>query len=92
MLHKALRSIRKFHGMSINDLSKEIGVSPSYISEIENNKKRIHTDILDAYSRVFVMPISSFYLISESGQGDRPTLNTRMRRKVLKIIHWIATD
>ncbi|MCY4005443.1 MAG: helix-turn-helix transcriptional regulator [Rhodobacteraceae bacterium] len=92
MLYKALKSVRKFHRMSVNEFAQEIGVSPSYISEIENNKKRIHNDILDAYSRVFDMPISSFYLIAESEQGDRPTLNAKIRRKVSKIIHWIAAD
>lgn len=92
MLHDALRYVRKFHQMSANDVAAAIGVSPSYISEIESGKKRIHEDILEAYSRIFEMPVSSIYLIAESKNVSDASMKGAARRKIAKIIKWIAED
>lgn len=92
MLHEALKSVRKFHRMSVQDTATQLGVSTSYISEIENGKKRIHEDILNGYSRVFDLPVSSFYLISESGQSHSGGRKAAISRKISNIIKWIATD
>lgn len=92
MLHKTLRNVRKFHQMSVNQAAAEMGVSPSYISEIENGKKRIHQDILDAYAETFNLPISSFYLIAESSGDEGGARKRSVRRKIANIISWIASD
>ena len=92
MLHNALKSVRKFHKMSVVDTAHKIGVSPSYISELENDKKRIHDDILQAYSRLFNMPVSSLYLIAEAEDEQTNSLKSKARRKVAQIIKWIASD
>jgi len=92
MLHDALRYVRKFHRKSILQTSKEIGVSPSYISEIENGKKRIHNDMLEAYSKAFDMPISAFYLIAESKNSSSTSRKSSVRKKIGRIIEWIAED
>lgn len=92
MLHDALRYIRRFHQMSAQDVAAAIGVSPSYISEIESGKKRIHEDLLEAYSTIFKMPISSIYLIAESEDTTDASAKGAARRKIAKIIKWIAED
>ncbi|MXW93298.1 MAG: helix-turn-helix transcriptional regulator [Rhodospirillaceae bacterium] len=92
VLHNALRYVRKFHRMSVNEVAAEVNLSPSYISEIENGKKRIHQDILQAYGNVFNMPISSFHLIAESIETSNGSRKRAIRRKISKIIEWIAED
>lgn len=92
MLHEALRYVRKFHGMSVNDAAAAMGMSPSHISEIERGKKRIHNDVLEAYSRTFDLPVSAIYLIAESRQADDSTRAGAVKRKITDIMHWIAAD
>lgn len=92
MLHDALRSVRMFHQVSVNDAAAAMDMSPSHISEIERGKKRIHHDVLEAYSKAFKMPISSFYLIAESGEQTDKTSIGAAKRKIAKIIRWIAED
>jgi len=40
MIHNALVAIRKYHGISQSDLSIKLGISNSYLSEIEKGKKK----------------------------------------------------
>lgn len=92
MLHNALRNVRKFHGMSVNDAAAAMGMSASHISEIERGKKRVHHDVLEAYSKTFDLPISSIYLIAESAEASTNTAAGAVKRKIAKIIDWIGTD
>lgn len=92
MLHNALRNVRKFHRMSVNDAAAEMGMSPSHVSEIERGKKRVHHDVLEAYSKTFDIPISSIFLIAESEEASTKTAAGAARRKIAKIINWIGTD
>ena len=92
MLNEALKAVRKFHRVSVQDAAARMGVSASYISEIENGKKRINQDILEAYSRLFELPISSFYLISESSNPHPASRKAALARKVSQIVRWIAAD
>jgi len=92
MLNEALRAVRKFHRTSVQDAAARIGVSASYISEIENGKKRIHQDVLEGYSKLFNMPVSSFYLISESVDKRHGSQSGNIKQKIGQIIQWIAED
>ncbi len=92
MLHEALRYVRKFHGMSVNDAAAAMDMSPSHVSELERGKKRIHSDVLEAYSKTFDLPISAFFLIAESRQADGRTRAGAVKRKLTDIMAWIAED
>lgn len=92
MLHDALRYVRKFHRMSVNDAAAAMGMSPSHISEIERGKKRIHHDVLEAYSRTFDLPVSAICLIAESGQENDRSRASAVQRKITKIMDWITED
>ena len=41
MINDALVAIRKYHGISQTDLSTQLGISNSYLSEIEKGKKNL---------------------------------------------------
>jgi len=92
MLHNALRYVRKFHRVSVNDAAAEMGMSPSHVSEIERGKKRIHHDVLEAYSKTFDLPVSAIYLIAESSQADERSRAGAVKRKISKIMDWITAD
>jgi len=92
MLNDALKSVRKFHNVSVQDAAREMGVSASYISEIEHGKKRIHQDILEAYSRLFNLPISAFFLIDEKPNEILRSRNKVIAKQIRQIIKWIADD
>ena len=65
MIHKALNIIRVFHRMKQKELAKKLEISRSYISGIESGKKKPTYDLLQRYSNVFNIPISSLFIISE---------------------------
>lgn len=92
MLFRALRLLRTYHQLSQQDLAKKLEVSNSYLSEIEKGIKTPTIDLLQKYSTVFKMPLSTIMLFSESLEGDRkPGARLRIAAadKVLKLLEWI---
>lgn len=94
MLHRALRTMRLFHRLSQVELAQRLGISNSYLSEIESGIKNPGLDLLEQYSVVFKIPTSSILLFSE--QMSKPTRGTRLKfqatDKVLQILDWIAAS
>lgn len=60
-----LKKLRHLYGKSSKDFSKILGISPSYLSEIENNKKTPGLNILQKYSDILDIKISTILLIAE---------------------------
>ena len=71
MLSEALRLIRVFHDMKQNELANRLGISKSYLSEIESGKKQPRMDLIERYSSVFGIPSSSILFFAEN--LDRPS-------------------
>lgn len=65
MLSRALRLIRIFHDIKQNELAEKLGVSRSYLSEIESGKKSPSLEIVNKYSEYFDIPASSILFFSE---------------------------
>lgn len=65
MLSEALRLIRVFHDVKQTELAKRLGISKSYLSEIESGKKVPPMDLIQKYSLEFRMPPSSILFFSE---------------------------
>lgn len=63
MLCKALKLIRSYYDMSQTELSVELGLSNSYLSEIESGKKQPSIDLLQKYSDYFDIPLSSILFL-----------------------------
>lgn len=70
MLSEALRLIRVFHDMKQNELASRLGVSTSYLSEIEKGKKTPSVDIIQKYASEFQIPPSSILFFSEELQSN----------------------
>ena len=90
MLGEALRLIRVFHDYKISSLSNELGVSSSYISEIENNKKTPSIEILDKYSAFFDIPVSAIMFFAEDIEKDKDEpIKKYMRKSIIRFMKMI---
>jgi len=93
MLHRALRHLRKFHKLSQQELATQLGISNTYLSEIESGVKAhaITVDLLTRYGAIFDVPVSSIMLFSEQIDSDKRSEKIRvsMASKLLKVLDWI---
>lgn len=75
MLGEALRLIRVFHDRKQVDLAQELGVSQSYLSEIERGIKSPSQDLIAKYAKVFDLPVSSIWFFDEQlSSGANPKM------------------
>lgn len=92
-LNEALRLARAFHDCTQSELAKNLGISRSYLSEIESGKKEPSLDLLQRYASYFRIPLSSLLLFSESLEKPKRSDKLRLSAadKVLKMLQWIET-
>ena len=92
MLYKALRLMRVFYDLTQKDLAEKLEISKSYLSEIESGKKQPTLSLLERYSEVFDIPVSSILFFSE--QIEENPKHEKVRKaissKVLAILEFIA--
>lgn len=90
MLSKALKVIRSFHDVSQSEMSGRLGISNSYLSEIESGKKQPSIEILTRYSDVFEIPLSSILFFSENLDNPKPTdkLRLHVAKRIVSILEW----
>lgn len=93
MINRALKTIRQFHGLTQAELALKLDMSKSYLSEIESGKKSIGYDLLEKYSELFDVPVSSLVFFSENIE-DADTIPEKFRNvvadKILNIMEWVA--
>lgn len=91
MLNEALRLVRVYHDLSQSELSLDLGVSNSYISELEAGKKQPTLDMLSKYSERFDIPVSALLLFGEQLENPRPTEKIRKyaAKKLISLLQWI---
>lgn len=92
MLSEALRLLRVFHDMKQSELAEQLGLSKSYISEIENSNRTPSLEVIEKYADIFRIPVSSIMFFSEqlaAKEGDKP--RTAGARKVIasKILNFL---
>lgn len=66
MLNEALRLIRVYHDMKQTDAAKTLGISASYLSEVEKGHKKPTLELVEKYAEAFKIPASSIMLFSEN--------------------------
>lgn len=92
MLNRALKLLRTYHQLKQVDLAGRLGISNSYLSEIESGAKTPGLDLLDKYSQIFKMPVSSILLFSEKIE-DNSRVGEKVRvvaaDKILRLLEWI---
>ena len=92
MNNKALKIIRQFHELKQVELATQLGISKSYLSEIESCKKPTSLELLNKYSKIFDIPVSSLVFFSEN-LGRNKLLSNKFKNVVSsKIIDLINRE
>lgn len=60
LLGAKVKALRRREGMTQIDLAKRLGVSPSYLNLIENNRRPLPAQLLLELARVFQLDLASF--------------------------------
>lgn len=92
MYHRALKLIRQYHRLSQVDLAEQLGLSKSFISEIEKEGgKKPSIDALEKYAVYFKIPLSSLLLFAERTEVNDLSEHSRVYAadKVLKMLEWL---
>lgn len=92
MLYRALRLLRTYHQLTQVELAKRLGISNSYLSEIESGDKSPGLELLDKYAELFKIPASSILLFSETMEAERKPsgrLRVAAADKILRLLEWV---
>lgn len=92
MLGDALRLIRTFHDMKQGELAESLGLSKSYISEIERNNREPAISTIRLYADFFDIPASSILFFAENieDKSQSARANRFISKKVLAIMEVLA--
>lgn len=90
-MHEALRLIRVFHDLKQNELADKLGISKSYLSEIEKGTKTPSLDIIEKYAKEFRVTPSSIMFFAEelpnAQLGER--VRSKIAGKVIDILRFV---
>lgn len=92
MIGQALKLIRQFHNIKQGQLATDLGISNSYLSEIESGKKEVTIELLNKYSKHFNIPMSSLMLFSENLEDNSISGRFRLNfaSKLKQIMEWVV--
>jgi transcriptional regulator with XRE-family HTH domain len=93
MITEALRLLRIYHRKNQSQLAASLGISKSYLSEIESGKKNVTLDLLKQYSSHFNVPLSALFFFAEELDRSRPVDRARGAIAVgaLRLLNRIAS-
>lgn len=95
LLGRILKHIRIFNHYTQIEVAERLNLSPSYISEIETDKKVPTIEVLQNYSSIFDIPLSSILLFAEE-YNDKDKLRKKMRgfltKTAIGFLDWICKE
>ena len=86
---RVLRSLRQFAKLNQQQTAHELGISKSYLSEIESGKKDPSLDLLREFSNFFDVPLSLIMFLSED-QGTKRS--GTLKERTLRFLEWVVDD
>ena len=93
MINKALRLIRQYHQKSQSELAIELSITKEQLISIESGKSPVNGELLQRYSDLFDIPVSSLVFFSESigreGKHAKKIRNS-LAGKVLNVLEWMS--
>ena len=87
MLNKALKIVREVHRMKQGELAGALGISKSYLSELERGEKKVSLEVLHKYAATFDVPASTFLSFMEALEGESESRRARAE-KLLSVLAW----
>ena len=92
-MKNALRLIRVYHDLNQADAAARVGLSKSYVSEIESGSKKVTLEVLEKYATAFDIPLSSLMLFAEKSEDLKFSEDVRayVADKAIKMLDWIET-
>ncbi|MEG2243660.1 MAG: helix-turn-helix transcriptional regulator, partial [Muribaculaceae bacterium] len=85
MIGDTLKRMRIIYDYKAKDMSALLNISPSYLSEIENNKKSPSLDLLKRYADIFEVKVSSLMLLAEQME-ENPQGNQGVKKMMLNFV------
>lgn len=90
MINRALRLLRTFNDISQKDFAEQIGLSSSYVSELESGKKQPTVDVVRRYGEFFRLRPSAILFFSEEIEGEERRAGQKiLARAALAILEKI---
>lgn len=92
MIGDVLKRTRFVYGYKASEMSSELGISASYLSEIENNKKHPSLELLQKYADIYGIRLSSLILLSENyDEAEKLGKGTAFIRNMMEnLIHSMS--
>ena len=76
-INEALFLARIYWRKSQTELARDLGISQSYLSEIEKSQANVDVALLDRYSKALSIPKSTLMVFSEGLEGKPPVRSGR---------------
>ncbi|MNO77619.1 Transcriptional regulator ClgR [compost metagenome] len=94
MIGDVLKRTRVIYGYKASEMSSLLGISNSYLSEIENNKKQPSLDILQSYSKILGIKLSSLILLSENfDEAEKQNRSQEfIKSMMLRLINFMSKN
>lgn len=94
MINEALKLVRLYWGMSQIDLSKQLELSQSMISEIERGAKPVSMEVLERYSEKLGIRMSQLLFFAEEIENEPPIKKGRLivANKVLQLLDALKPE
>jgi len=94
MLNETLRILRVFNDVKAKDLAKQLGISPSYLSEIERGGKEPSLGLIKKYAQILKTTPSSILFFSEEIDSESGKKNFKkiLRRKTIQFLQSIENE
>ena len=92
MIGETLKRTRNIYGITANKMSLKLGISASYLSEIENEKKQPSIELLEKYADIYGIKLSSLILLSENIEDakKRNDGSVFIRKLMLNLINGMS--
>ena len=84
-----LRKLRLIFNYKAKEICEELNISPSYLSEIEHNKKLPPLDLLQKFSDLFEIKLSTLILMSEeyADMRNKNKAEIAIQKKMIELVN-----
>ena len=77
--------------MKQGELADSLGISKSYLSELERGEKKVSLEVLNKYAITFDVPASTFLSFMEALEGQSESRRARAE-KLLSVLAWTVEN